>query len=155
MRCGLAGTPRYQFSAELNGRREFQMKVKVLSFVQFACLFFLVISSVLDTVWKTKVLANKCSKAKIIEPLHAVKTNWKHYLVTENMRDHNARTAFATLENIPSFCSEWILTKLRQPVLKDQHTERKRRKSLTFKSCPRKLTKRGQNIERTAKLGCG
>ena len=55
------------------------MKVKVLSSVQFACLFFLVISSVLDTVWKTKVLANKCSKAKIIEPLNAVKTNWKHY----------------------------------------------------------------------------
>ena len=79
MRCGLAGTPRYQFSAKLNGRREFQMKVKVLSSLQFACLFFLVISSVLDTVWKTKVLANKCSKAKIIEPLSAVKTNWKHY----------------------------------------------------------------------------
>ena len=55
------------------------MKVKVLSSLQFACLFFLVISSVLDTVWKTKVLANKCSKAKIIEPLSAVKTNWKHY----------------------------------------------------------------------------
>ena len=55
------------------------MKVKVLSSLQFACLFFLVISSVLDTVWKTKVLANKCSKAKIIEPLNAVKTNWKHY----------------------------------------------------------------------------
>ena len=33
VRCGLAGTPRYQFSAELNGRREFQMKVKVLSSV--------------------------------------------------------------------------------------------------------------------------
>ena len=31
VRCGLAGSPRNQFSAELNGRRDFQKKGKVLS----------------------------------------------------------------------------------------------------------------------------
>ena len=36
------------------------------------CRQLLLLKLVLDTVWKTKVLANKCSKAKIKEPLEAV-----------------------------------------------------------------------------------
>ena len=56
VRCGLAGSPMNQFSAELNGRREFQMKRE--SFIRLVVLLVIFsCCSVLDTVLETKVLA--------------------------------------------------------------------------------------------------
>ena len=57
--CGLAGLPRYQFSAELNEMRCLDERESFVVYKSFSCCLLL---SVLDTVLETKVLANKCKK---------------------------------------------------------------------------------------------